>query len=171
MRAFAIAQAASRSEPSDCSRPASASVVAATISRSWARSDGLPSTTRAAVVMSSTAPGSAVWATFATVKRRKAAIAEFAGRAVPDRGQRRGLELFESTAEEQVVLGREVVEHGGLGHLRGSRDLDHGDLVEPVRHEQLPRGRRDPLARLPLLPRPEPVHCLHSVSVMRLEWL
>jgi hypothetical protein len=50
------------------------------------------------------------------------------------------LDDFVLAVEEEVLLGREVVEHGGHADLGG---LGHGHLVEPPRGEQAHRGLGD----------------------------
>ena len=55
----------------------------------------------------------------------------------------------------QVFLGREVVEDGDLGDLRGGGDLRDRDLVEAAFHEHVDRDAPEPGLGLCLLPFPK----------------
>ncbi len=65
----------------------------------------------------------------------------------------------------EVLFGREVLEEGAFGHLRGRRDIHHRDRVEPVGQEQPESGIGDGRAGSTLLALAEArlwVHTGHS---------
>ena len=84
--------------------------------------------------------------------------------AVADGPQELVLERFHSLVDE-VFLGREVVEHRRLGHLRRPGDLGHAHVLETAPGEQLQGSGRDELAGLVLLALPQPEFLIHSLRL------
>jgi hypothetical protein len=82
-------------------------------------------------------------------------------RPVPHRGQQLVLEGLHAPVDE-VLLGREVVEHGGLGHLGRPGYRGHRDRVEAALGEQLHGRLRDQLPGTELLALPQPQFSIHG---------
>jgi hypothetical protein len=88
------------------------------------------------------------------------------GRPVAHGGEQFGLERLHAL-EDEILLGREVVEHGGLGHLGRAGHRGDRDRVEAALGEQ-PGGRlRDQLPGAQLLALPQPGLGIHGADLTR----
>jgi hypothetical protein len=84
-----------------------------------------------------------------------------AGGTVADRRDQGRLELLQ-LAVDQIFLGREVVEHGRLGHVGPPGYVHDRHTVEAVLGEKVERRRRDRLPGLLLLAFPQARLSLHT---------